>query len=62
MRRVALPCGALPLRKGDAVLTPFFLFHAGVSLLILKLSPRENTSLFKFFKTTTNLALFTRLF
>lgn len=34
-------------------LTPFFLVQAGVSLLILKLSPRENISLFKFFKTTT---------
>lgn len=53
------PCGALLLRRVMTELTPFFLFQAGVSLLILKLSPRENTSMFKFFKTTTNSALFT---
>lgn len=52
------PCGALLLRVMTE-LTPFFLFQAGVSLLTLKLSPRENTSMFKFFKTTTNSALFT---
>ena len=39
-------------------LTPFFLFQAGVSLLILKVTPRENTLLFKFFKTTANPTLF----
>lgn len=36
-------------------LTPFFLFQAAVSLLILKLSTGKTPRLFKFFKTTTNL-------
>lgn len=57
--RAPLPCGRCCWGGVVTELTPFFLFQAGVSVLILKPSPRENTLLFKFFKTTTNSALFT---